>query len=382
MSSQDDAVIMMMNPRIRKSPFFDQARRHGAKVFSVYNHMFIPQGYRDPESEFRSLIIDVTLWDVGVEQPVDITGPDALEFTNLLTPRDLTQCEVGQGKYAIITTQEGGIVNDPVLSRLEDNHFWLAPSDSDLILWAKGVAVNSGLQVEIKRAESWPVQVQGAKSKEVMAALFGDEILELPYYHIEQTNLNGNPVVVARTGWTGELGYEIYLRDAERGGELWEAIMEAGRPHNIATTGPSHIRRIEAGILNYGIDMTLDTNPFELGLGWQIDLDQEADFIGKEALARIKAEGVNRKLAGVEIHGDPIAPNEHPWPVRLDGKRIGQMTSSVYSPRLKKNIGYAMLPIQHAALGTALEVETVAGERGAEVVKKPFVDPKKEVPKG
>ena len=382
MSPQEDAVIMMMNPRIRKSPFFDQARRHGAKVFSVYNHMFIPQGYRDPESEFRSLINDVTLWDVGVEQPVEITGPDALEFTNLLTPRDLTECEVGQGKYAIITTQEGGIVNDPVLSRLESNHFWLAPADSDLILWAKGVAVNSGLQVEIKRAESWPVQIQGAKSKEVMASLLGDEILELPYYHIEQTNLNGIPVVVARTGWTGELGYEIYLRDAERGDEMWEAIMEAGRPHNIVTTGPSHIRRIEAGILNYGIDMTLDTNPFELGLGWQIDLDQEADFIGKKALTRIKAEGVNRKLVGVEIHGDPIAPNEHPWPVHSDGKRIGQVTSSVYSPRLKKNIGYAMLPIQHAELGTGLEVETVAGERGAEVVKKPFVDPKKEKPKG
>ena len=382
MSSQDDAVIMMMNPRIRKSPFFDQARRHGARVFSVYNHMFIPQGYRDPGSEFRSLINDVTLWDVGVEQPVEITGPDAFDFTNLLTPRDLTQCEVGQGKYAIITTQEGGIVNDPVLSRLDSNHFWLAPSDSDLILWAKGVAVNSGSQVDIKRADSWPVQIQGAKSKEVMAALFGDEILKLSYYHIEQTNLNGIPVVVARTGWTGELGYEIYLRDAERGGELWEAIMKAGRPHNIVTTGPSHIRRIEAGILNYGIDMTLETNPFELGLGWQIDLDQEADFIGKEALRRIKAEGVTRKLVGVELHGDPIAPNEHPWPVRSNGKRIGQMTSSVYSPRLKKNIGYAMLPIQHADLGTALEVETVAGERGAEVVKKPFVDPKKEVPKG
>lgn len=382
MSSQDDAVIMMMNPRIRKSPFFDQARRHGAKVFSVYNHMFIPQGYRDPESEFQSLINDVTLWDVGVEQPVEITGPDAFKFTNLLTPRDLTQCDVGQGKYAIITTQEGGIVNDPVLSRLEENHFWLAPADSDLILWVKGVAVNAGMQVEIKRAEAWPVQVQGAKSKEVMAALFGDDILELPYYHIEQTSLNGIPVVVARTGWTAELGYEIYLREAERGGELWEAVMEAGRPQNIATTGPSHIRRIEAGILNYGIDMTLDTNPFEVGLGWQIDLDQEADFIGKEALRRIKAAGVTRKLVGVEIHGDPIAPNEHPWPVSSDGKRIGQVTSSVHSPRLKKNIGYAMLPVQHAELGMAVEVETAAGERGAEVVKKPFVDAKKEKPKG
>lgn len=382
MSSQDDAVIMMMNPRIRKSPFFDQARRHGAKVFSVYNHMFIPQGYSDPESEFQSLINDVTLWDVGVEQPVEITGPDAFKFTNLLTPRDLAQCDIGQGKYAIITTQEGGIVNDPVLSRLEENHFWLAPADSDLILWVKGVAVNAGMQVEIKRAEAWPVQVQGAKSKEVMAALFGDDILELPYYHIEQTSLNGIPVVVARTGWTAELGYEIYLRDAKRGGELWEAVMEAGRPQNIATTGPSHIRRIEAGILNYGIDMTLDTNPFEVGLGWQIDLDQEADFIGKEALRRIKGAGVNRKLVGVEIHGDPIAPNEHPWPVSSDGKRIGQVTSSVHSPRLKKNIAYAMLPSEHADLGTALEVETVAGERGAEVIKKPFVDAKKEKPKG
>lgn len=381
MSAKDDAVIMMMNPRIRKSPFFDSSRSYGAKVFSVYNHMFIPQGYEDPVSEFWKLVNDVTLWDVGVEQPVEITGPDAFTFTNMLTPRDLSQCKVWQGKYVAITTEEGGIVNDPVLSRLGENHFWLAPADSDLILWVKGVAVHSGMDVQVRRADAWPVQVQGAKSKDVMLALFGESVLEIPYYHCAEQSLNGIPVVIARTGWTGELGYEIYLREAGRGEQLWTTVMEAGRAYNIAPTGPSHIRRIEAGILNYGIDMNLNTNPYEVGMGWLVDLEQEADFIGKQALQRVKAEGIKRKLVGIEIHGEPIEPNEHPWPVSRDGQHIGQVTSSVYSPRIEKNIGYAMVPMVHAQLGTALTVETPMGDLAATVVKKPFYDPKKEIPK-
>ena len=381
MTTANNAVIMQMNPRVRKSPFFDATRRSGARIFSVYNHMFIPQGFVDYETEYWSLIHDVTLWDVGVEQPVEITGRDAFAFTNHLTPRDLSKCKVGQGKYVVITTQEGGIINDPVLSRLGENHFWLAPADSDLILWVMGVAVNSGMEVQIRRAEAWPLQVQGPKSRPVMEALFGPQILELPYYHCLETSLGGIPVVVARTGWTAELGYEIYLRDEARAAELWEMVMQAGKPHKIRPTGPSHIRRIEAGILNYQIDMTLDTNPFEVGLDRLVELDKQADFVGRQALERIKANGVKRKLVGVEIEGERLASNEHRWPVRMNGARVGWVSSSVYSPRLEKNIGYAMLPIEHASLGSTLTLETPIGERNITVVRKPFVDPKKDIPK-
>jgi glycine cleavage system aminomethyltransferase T len=249
-------------------------------------------------------------------------------------------------------------------------------------LWAKGVALNSGMDVEIREPDVSPIQIQGPKSKQVMERLFGNEILAMPYYHFVETKLDGIPLVVTRTGWTGEVGYEIYLRDGSRGVELWEKVMEAGKPDNIAPTGPSDIRRIEAGILNHGIDMTLDNNPYEVGLERLVDLDKKSDFIGKEALRRIKAEGVKRKLVGLEIDGAPLDLNLTRWPVSRDGKQVGHVTSAVFSPRLKKNIGYAMLPVEHAALGTSLTVSIPDGEeRSAKVVKKPFLDPTKDIPK-
>jgi len=368
--------------RLRRTPYFEATQKHGAKGYTVYNHMFFPIGFDDLEREYEALLNDVTVWDVSVERNVEITGPDALAFTNLLTPRDLSQCAVGQGKYVVITAADGGIVNDPVLMRLGENHFWLALADSDVLLWAKGVAVNSGLQVNVSEPDVSPMQVQGPKAKQVVQALFGDKVLELPYYHFLETSLDGIPVIVTRTGWSAEVGYEIYLRDGSRGVELWERVMEAGQPHNIRPTGPSDIRRIEAGILNYGADVTLENNPYEVGLGWLVDEDKEAGYIGKQALKRIKAEGVKRKLAGVEIEGDRIEFNMTRWPVRVDGQHAGHVTSAIYSPRLKKNIGYAMLPIEYAALGTQLTVMVEdVDARKAIVVHKPFVDPKKDIPK-
>jgi aminomethyltransferase len=312
---------------------------------------------------------------------VEITGPDGFAFTNLLTPRDLTKCKVGQGKYVIITADDGGIINDPVLLRLGENHFWLALADSDVLLWAKGIAYNSGMDVQIREPDVSPMQIQGPKSKLVVQSLFGDEVLELPYYYFLERDLDGIPVIVTRTGWTGEVGFEIYLRDGSCGEELWDRVMAAGEPYNISATGPSDIRRIEAGILNYGIDLTLDTNPYEAGLGWLVDLEQEADFVGKEALKRIKANGAKRKLVGVEIAGDPLDLNMTSWSVSVDGREVGRVTSAVYSPRLEKNIGYAMVPIESSKTGSTLTVATPAGDRQATVVPKPFVDPKKEVPK-
>ncbi|MEE8573747.1 MAG: glycine cleavage T C-terminal barrel domain-containing protein, partial [Gemmatimonadota bacterium] len=339
-----DMSKVQRGARVRRSPFFEATLRDGCRGYTVYNHMFLPIEYDDLENEHRRLLEDVTVWDVSVERQVEITGPDAFELTNMLTPRDLTKCAVGQGKYVIITAEDGGLINDPVLLRLGENHFWLALADSDVLLWTRGIAYRSGLDVEIREPDVSPMQVQGPKSREVVGALFGDQVLDLKYYWFLETDLDGIPVVVTRTGWSGEVGYEIYLRDGSRGVELWDRVMEAGRPYNIAPTGPSDIRRIEAGILNYGIDMTIENNPFEVGLGWQVNLDQEADFVGRDALARIKAEGVSRMLAGVEIGGDALDLNMERWPVLSNGSRVGHITSAVYSPRLDRNIGYAMVP--------------------------------------
>jgi len=381
MTGTFDMATIQRGARLRRSPFFEATLRDGCRAYTVYNHMFLPTRYEELEGEHDALLNGVTVWDVSVERQLEIKGPDGFAFANLLTPRDLTQCAVGQGKYVVMTADDGGIINDPVLLRLGDNHFWLAAADSDILLWAKGVAYNSGMDVELGEPDVSPMQIQGPKSKPVVQALFGDRVLELGYYYFLEADLDGIPVIVTRTGWSGEVGFEVYLRDGSRGLDLWDRVMAAGKQYGIVATGPSDIRRIEAGILNYGIDMTLGTNPYEVGLGWLVNLDQDADFIGKQALATIKRDGVSRKLVGVEIAGAPLDLNMTRWPVSQNGTGGGWVTSAVFSPRLGKNIGYAMVPIPLAEHGTTLSVETADGTRTATVVRKPFVDPKKDLPK-
>jgi len=327
-----------------------------------------------------------------VERQVEITGPDAFAFTNMLTPRDLSTCDVGQCKFVLNTDVDGGIINNPVLLRLEENNFWLSVADGDVLLWAKGVAASAGMDVHISEPDVAPVQIQGPKSKALMIDLFGDEIGDLAYYYMAETTLDGMNMVVSRTGYSGEVGYEIYLRNASHDGmKLWDSVLEAGKPHDLAVIGPCQIRRVEAGILSYGSDIALDNNqygpyeflnPYEAGLEYTVDLDQEADFIGKEALKRIAAEGVSRKVVGVEVEGDPIIGYiEDYLQVVEDGAQIGQVSSVFYSPRLEKNVGYALVPIERAELGTVLTVRSAVGDTKATVVHKPFIDPKKDTPK-
>jgi aminomethyltransferase len=277
----------------------------------------------------------------------------------------------------LLTDESGGIVNDPVLLRLEENRFWLACADSDVLLWAKGVARASGMQVELRELDVAPLQVQGPKSRQLVTDMFGEALSSLKYYEFRRTELQGIPVLVTRTGWTGELGYELYLLDPALGVDLWNAVIEAGKRYNIAPTGPCDIRRIEAGILNYGIDMTLDSNPYEVGLERLVNLDKKADFIGREALRKIARDGVKRKLVGVDIGGTPMQMNMTRYPVRTGGF----ITSCVHSPRLQKNIGYAMVPREYSAAGTRLEIQAPAGDRSAVVVPMPFIDPKKAIAK-
>ena len=332
--------------------------------------------------EYDALLNGVTLWDVGVEHIVQIKGPDALDFTNLLTCRDLTECAVGQCKYAPLIEADGGIVNDPVLLRPYEDMFWLALADSDAGLWARGVAWGAEMDVEISDPPVYPVQVQGPKAKDVVSRLFGDEVLEMRYYHCRHAELDGIPVVLGRTGWTGEIGYEIYLRDPGRGDELWNRVMEAGEEHEIRPIAPCEARRIEAGIFNYRSDMTLDNNPFEVtGLERLVEA-QEPSYIGKKALERIRSEGVSRKLVGMEIEGDPMEWElTQFWPARSNGERVGHATVAIRSPRLDKNIGYVWVPIELAEPGNELELELPDGSRrAARTASLPFVDPRKKTP--
>jgi aminomethyltransferase len=363
---------------IRRSPFFDATRRAGCDRFSFANHMYQPAGFGgDPLEAYWKLINDVTLWDVATERQVEITGPDAFGFTDMLTPRDLRKCPVGRCRYTLITSQLGGIINDPVLLRLAENHFWLSTSDSDLLLWAQGVAVNSGMDVEIGEPDVSPVQIQGPKSTGVMETLFGDRVALAPY-ELVQTDLDGIPVLVSRTGWSDRVGYELFLRDSRFGDALWERIVAAGEPFGMAVTGPSDANRVEAGILGYRCDMDLDTNPFEVGLERLVDLDGPADFIGKQALQRARDQGISRLLVGVTFPSDPLTmPFETRWPVSVDGTEVGHVTVAVFSPRLKMNIGYAMVGIDYAGLGTTLDVAAPWGAATAVVTEKPFIKPEK-----
>ena len=366
--------------QIRKSPYFDATVRWGATGFSVYNHMYIPRDFGDPEQNFWNLVNDAILCDVAVERQVEITGPDAYKFIQLLTPRDLSKLKVGQCKYVLITNEKGGILNDPVLLRLAENHFWLSLSDSDILLWAQGVAVHSGLDVNIQEPDVSPLQLQGPKSGDIMAKLFGEGIRDLKYYWLREIELEGIPLVVSRTGWSSELGYELFLRDGSQGDRLWETIMTAGKEYGLQPGHTSSIRRIEGGMLSYHADADIHTNPFEVGLDRLVSLDNEINFIGKEALHQIKQDGIKRKQVGLEIDCDPLkGPNTNFWPISINGKFMGKVTSAVYSPRLKKNIALAMLDIQFIEIGQLVEIHTDFGQQQGVVVEKPFFDPKKAI---
>ena len=366
--------------QIRKSPYFDATVKWGATGFSVYNHMYIPRDFGSPEQNFWNLIEKSILCDVAVERQVEITGPDAYKFTQLLIPRDLSKLSVGQCKYVLIVNNDGGILNDPVLLRLAENHFWLSLADSDVLLWAQGVAVNSGLDVKISEPDVSPLQLQGPTSQKIMVKLFGESIKELKYYWLREYKLDEIPLIVSRTGWSSELGYEIYLRDGSRGNELYEKIMEAGKEHGLQPGHTSSIRRIEGGMLSYHADADIHTNPFELGFDRLVNLDTDINFIGKEALKKIKQEGVKRKQVGLIIDCDALSgPNTTFWPIKKDGKTIGKVTSAVYSPRLKKNIALAMIKVNHSELGNQLDIETQEGKYSATIVEKPFYDPKKKI---
>ncbi|WP_211310922.1 glycine cleavage T C-terminal barrel domain-containing protein [Halomonas denitrificans] len=365
--------------QIRKSPYFDATVRWGAKGFSVYNHMYIPRDFGDPVQNFWNLVNDAILCDVAAERQVEITGPDAAKFMQSLTPRDLSEMAVGQCKYILITNQDGGILNDPILLRLAENHFWISLADSDILLWAQGVAVHAGLDVTIGEPDVSPLQLQGPKSGEVMKKLFGESIMDLRYYWLRELDLDGIPLIVSRTGWSSELGYELYLQDGTRGDELWEKIMAAGESFGLKPGHTSTIRRIEGGMLSYHADADINTNPYELGLDRLVNPDMEADFIGKAALQRIRDNGVSRKEVGLIIDMPPLKkPNTRFWSLMKDGQTVGKVTSAVYSPRLEQNIALAMVATELSELGTTLEIPTDSGSVTATVVEKPFFDPKKQ----
>lgn len=363
---------ILIGPRVRKSPFFDATLRYGAEAFTIYNHTYMPTSYGDNVQEYWSLVNDVTLWDVTCQKQVQVTGPDAPKLIELLSPRDMSGCKVGMCQYILLTDENGGIVNDAVLLHVEENKYWISPGDGDVIWWVKGVAINSGLDVTVLEPDVSPLQLQGPKAPHVAYDLFGDEALDLKYYRLLQTELDGIPLVISRTGWSGEYCYELYLCDGQYGDQLWERVMEAGKPYNIAPIAPNTIRSIEGGLLSYCSDITVEDNPWSVGMGQFVHFDKPSDFIGREALLKIREEGHKIQLAGVEIDGAPIPGNDAPWPLAHEGKPVGHITRCTYSPRLEKNIGWAKVPVAMSDIGSSFTMLAPGDKRTATVCEAPW----------
>ena len=373
--------------RIEESPYLRRALSHAdpdSAALAVYNHMYHLLHYGDPVAEYWALVDGVTLWDVAYQRQVEIRGPDAMAFTQMLVPRDLSSHEVGQCKYAFMTNADGGIICDPVILRLDEDRFWLSAADADVHLWCQGLVLAAEFDVVVSVPDVAPVQIQGPQAGAVMADLFGEEILDLGYYRLVQTRHGSLELVVSRTGWGGLSGYEVYVcgarSDDNAAAELWwDTVMRAGERHEIMAAAPNHVRRIEAGMLAFGCDIDDSTNPFEVanGYDWMVDLEQPDDFVGKDALRRIRDEGPTRRLVGVDISGPNLGTfTDGAMPrvlaICVDDVVVGQLTSACYSPRLRKNIGYAMAGIDYACLGQEFVVRHLDyGCLEAIAVKKP-----------
>ena len=365
---------IVISPRVRKSPYFDSTMKYGASAFTIYNHMYLPIVFEGPEKDYENLLNGVQLWDVGVERQIEIKGPDASKLSQYITPRDIHKCNIGQAMYAPLLDFQGGFINDPVMLKLAEDHFWFSLSDSDALLWVQGVASGKGFDTEISEPDVSPLQIQGPNSTELMSQVFGKWIEELAFYKFKEVNHAGIPMVIARMGYSRERCYEIFLQDGSKGNELWEILWDAGKDLNITPGTPNQIFRLEAGILSFGADMHRDNNPFEVGLDWMIDLDQKDDFIGREALETTKRNGIKKKLMGAEIAGPKMEFfNEENLDVSIDGNIVGEMMSAVFSPRFKKNICYIILDVEHALPGKAVNIQTPEGELKAELVKLPWI---------
>jgi aminomethyltransferase len=364
-------VQMLVSTRVRKSPFWHLSVEAGAWRATVYNRMYHPRGYARPEdggamAEYRALVNRVTLWNVAVERQIRVKGPQAEDFVNFVITRDATRIKPMHGKYCILCNERGGILNDPVLLRLAQDEFWFSISDSDLMLWLQGVNTPRGWEVEIDEIDVAPLQVQGPLSEDLMADVVGDEVREIPYYGLLETEIDGCPVVVSQTGFSGEKGYEVYVRNAhETAEQVWYAIRGVGARYGLRVIAPAHHRRIAAGILSWGQDMDAETSPFQVNLAYQVPRKKTADYIGKAALERqrdlIDAGGYpfRLKMVGLKMGGQPItdyAPDF--WLIADgDGRRCGYVTSPWWSPELDTNIALGFVPWEKTEIGTALRVE-------------------------
>jgi len=359
--------------RHRRSPFFEATVAAGARSFSPYNQMLMPTGFGDPEAEYWRLIKGVSQWDVAVERQVQIVGPDAARLAQILSPRDLTNCAIGQGKYVALCNHAGTLINDPIVLKLDDDRFWFSVADSNILFWFRAIAAERGLDVEIVEPDVSPMAVQGPKAEDVVASIFGSWVRDLRSFWFRETRVEGIPVVVARSGFSKQGGFELYLLDGAKGTALWNIVHKAGRPWDIGPGSPSPVERVESGLLAYGGDTDDATNPFEVRLGKFVDLDVPDHVVGIEALRRLQDDGPARRQLGIILDGDrPAKTHAHWYDILWDGRKVGDMTNGVWSYRLERNIGHALISRDRAP-GDRVDVMTENERISATLTELPFL---------
>ena len=364
---------LAQGPRVRFSPFYRKSEAAGIRTATVYNHMVLPVATQDPEADYEALTQRVALWDVGCQRQVQVQGPDALKLCQYISARDLSQLKIGVAKYAPLCDHQGRLINDPVALRVDDDTIWFSIADSDILLWVRAISGEREDNVEIIEPDVSPLAVQGPRATDTVAAVFGEWVRELKFFHFKRINHEGIPLVVCRSGWSKQGGFELFLEDANKGEQLWDLIWAAGEPHGIRVGAPNYAERIENFLLAWGSDTDPDSDPFEAAIGDYVDLGVEHDFVGKKALLAKREQGPTRELKGLLIDGEPLNPN--PEPVGLqnpNGTRAGQTRVIAYSPRYKQNLGLAIIEVPHNLPGTKLQVETPNGWRPATVTDLPF----------
>jgi glycine cleavage system aminomethyltransferase T len=361
-------VELVLSPRLRVTPFEPRVRELGIKSYTVYNRMVLPVNYTNTLDEYHHLCSDVQLWDVAAERQVEVVGPDALELVELITPRHVASCDVGQCVYAPLADQDGLVVNDPIILRLAEDRFWISIADSDVLLWVKGIAYGRGMDVRVFEPDVSPLAVQGPKADDLMAGLLGEQVRDIRFFRFIETTIAGTNVVLARSGWSGQGGYEIYLQNSADGLALWDTVWEAGQQYNIRAGSPNLIERLETGLKSYGSDMTHDDHVLECGFERYMQLDKPVPYMAREAVKALQAQGVKRRLCHLLVPGNPLPGLRERWPVLHNGSTVGHASSCAFSPKHDANLLFAMLSVDVAAPGTVLEL-VVAGNHCQAIVK-------------
>jgi dimethylsulfoniopropionate demethylase len=365
--------FLSISRRTRRTPFTDRVSAAGVSAYTIYNHMLLPTVFHSIEEDYRHLKSAVQVWDVACERQVEVRGPQAAELVQMLTPRDLSDMVVGQCLYTPMVDETGGMLNDPVTVKLDEDRFWVSIADSDLLLWIKALAVGYRMAVDVIEPDVSPLAIQGPRADELAARVFGEETRSIRFFRYKRLAFNGVDLVVARSGYSKQGGFEIYVEDSRNGEPLWDALFEAGRDLDVRAGCPNLIERIEAGMLSYGNDMTRANTPHECGLGRFCDTRSAIGCVGRDALLRVAKEGPLKQIRFLEITGEPVPPCPEPWKVTVSGETVGQITSAAWSPDFSFNVAIGMIGRDWWDEGTLVEAHTPAGVRAARVRSRPWL---------